>query len=98
MQPAMTATPLTSPQQRVGRRVQLELTGVDHPGIIHRTSTALSAFNMGIDEFETHVFAGSMSRERMFETKAEIVFPKVSRRRNCARRLKASPKGSVSER
>lgn len=62
---------------RVGRRIRLELTGVDHPGIIHRISASLSTLNISIDELETRVFTGSMSGEPMFEAKAEIVVPAV---------------------
>lgn len=58
-----------------GRRVRLDLTGVDHAGIIHRISTALSSLDINIDELETRVFTGSMSGEPMFEAKAEIVLP-----------------------
>jgi glycine cleavage system regulatory protein len=65
----------TTTATRAGRRVRLELTGVDHPGIIHRISDALSALNISIDELETRVFTGSMSGEPMFEAKAEIVVP-----------------------
>jgi glycine cleavage system regulatory protein len=65
----------TSSAARAGRRVRLDLTGVDHPGIIHRISTALSALSISIDELETRVFTGSMSGEPMFEAKAEIVVP-----------------------
>jgi glycine cleavage system regulatory protein len=60
---------------RVGRRVRLELTGVDHPGIIHHISTALSTLDISIDELETRVFTGPMSGQPMFEAKAEIVVP-----------------------
>jgi glycine cleavage system regulatory protein len=58
-----------------GRRVRLELTGVDHAGIIHGISAALSELSINIDELETRVFTGSMSGEPMFEAKAEIVLP-----------------------
>lgn len=60
---------------RTGRRARLELVGVDHPGIIHGISTALSALDISIDDLETRVFTGSMSGEAMFEAKAEIVLP-----------------------
>lgn len=65
----------TSTAAHVGRRVKLELTGVDHPGIVHRISASLSALNASIDQLETRVFTGSMSAEPMFEAKAEIVLP-----------------------
>jgi glycine cleavage system regulatory protein len=64
-----------SPMARVGRRMRLELTGVDHPGIIHRISAALSVLDISIDELETRVFAGSMSGAPMFEAKAEMLVP-----------------------
>jgi glycine cleavage system regulatory protein len=64
---------------RVGRRVRLELTGVDHPGIVHRISAALSALDISIDELETRVFAGSMSGAPMFEAKAEMLIPEEVR-------------------
>jgi glycine cleavage system regulatory protein len=65
----------TTTAARVGRRVRLELTGVDHPGIIHHISTALSTLDISIDELETRVFTGPMSGQPMFEAKAEIVVP-----------------------
>lgn len=58
-----------------GRHVRLEMTGVDHPGIIHEISTTLAGLDISIDELETRVFAGSMSGEAMFEAKADIVLP-----------------------
>lgn len=64
-----------SPMARAGRRVRLELTGVDHPGIIHRISAALSALDISIDQLETRVCAGSMSGAPMFEAKAEMLVP-----------------------
>lgn len=60
---------------RVGRRVRLEITGVDHTGIIHRISSALAGLDISIDELETRVFLGPMSGEPMFEAKSEIVVP-----------------------
>ena len=60
---------------RAGRLVRLELTGVDHPGIVHRISDALSSLGISIDQLETRVFTGSMSGEPMFEAKAEMHMP-----------------------
>src|SRR5262249_2637421 len=82
----------TSPPPREGRRARLELTGVDHPGIVHRISTALSALNISIDELETTVFAGSMSGEPMFEAKAEIVLPEGVEETNLRATLEALAK------
>lgn len=65
----------TAPPAKAGRRVQLDLTGVDHPGIVHRISAALSALDISIDVLETRIFTASMSGEPMFEAKAEIILP-----------------------
>jgi len=58
-----------------GRRVLLEMTGVDHPGIIHEVSAALASLEISIDELTTRVFAGSMSGEQMFDANADIILP-----------------------
>src|SRR5690349_12653277 len=57
----------SAPSIVAGRRVRLELTGVDHTGIVHSISAALSTLDISIDQLETRVFAGSMSGEPMFE-------------------------------
>ena len=82
----------TSTVGSAGRRVRLELTGVDHPGIIHRISTALSALNISIDELDTRVFTGSMSGEPMFEAKAAIVVPEGVEESNLRATLEALAK------
>lgn len=60
---------------RIGRRVRLEMTGVDHPGIIHEISTVLASMEISIDAMETRIFAGSMSGEAMFEARVDIILP-----------------------
>ena len=60
---------------RKGRRSELELTGIDHPGIIHEISSALAAHDISIDELHTQVFAASMSGERHFAARAVIIIP-----------------------
>lgn len=59
----------------LGRRVRIELTGVDHPGIIHEISAALAGMEVSIVALESRIFAGSMSGEAMFEAKADILLP-----------------------
>ncbi len=59
----------------VGRRVRLEMTGVDHPGIIHEISAVLARMEISIDALESRVFAGSMSGQAMFEARADILLP-----------------------
>ncbi len=58
-----------------GPRTRLELTGIDHPGIVHEISRALAARGVSIDELHTQVFAGSMTGERHFVAKAVVVLP-----------------------
>lgn len=58
-----------------GRRVLLEMTGVDHPGIVHEVSAALASLGISIDELTTRVFSGSMSGEQMFDAHADIILP-----------------------
>jgi glycine cleavage system regulatory protein len=62
-------------KMHVGRRVRLEMTGVDHPGIIHEISTVLANMEISIDALDSRVFAGSMSGEAMFEARADIILP-----------------------
>ena len=58
-----------------GQRSILELTGIDHPGIVHEISSALAAHGVSIDELHTQVFPGSMTGERHFAAKAVVVLP-----------------------
>jgi len=58
-----------------GPHARLELTGVDHPGIVHEVSSALARHGVSIDALETRVFQGSMSGEAMFAAAADIVLP-----------------------
>ena len=58
-----------------GSHARLEVTGVDHPGIVHEISSALARHGVSIDSLETRVFQGSMSGEAMFAASAEIVLP-----------------------
>jgi len=74
---------------RAGRLVRLELTGVDHPGIVHRISDALSTLGISIDQLETRIFTGSMSGEPMFEAKAEIHLPEGVEEAKLRSRLEA---------
>lgn len=63
------------PESLVGMRAGLEMTGVDHPGIIHKLSSTLADQNVSIDELDTRVFPASMSGEPMFVARATVVLP-----------------------
>jgi len=58
-----------------GDRARLDLTGLDHPGIVHEISLALARHKVSIDELHTQVFAGSMTGAQHFAAKAVIVLP-----------------------
>lgn len=58
-----------------GTRARLELTGSDHPGIVHDISTALAAHGVSILDLKTEIFTGSMSGNALFSAIAEIVVP-----------------------
>ena len=60
---------------RGGHRVQLSLTGLDHPGIILEVSQALTGFDANIEELRTELFTGSMGGEAMFSANATIALP-----------------------
>jgi glycine cleavage system regulatory protein len=57
------------------RRVNLELTGLDHTGIVLEVTRALAGQGISIDELHTEVFVGSMGGEPMFSAKADLVLP-----------------------
>lgn len=63
------------PAVAAGSHARLELTGVDHPGIVHEVSSALARHGVSIDALETRVFQGSMSGEAMFAAAADVVLP-----------------------
>jgi len=58
-----------------GLKTELEMTGIDHPGIIYKVSSVLAEQHVSIDELETRVFPASMSGEQMFVAKATVVLP-----------------------
>ena len=58
-----------------GRRVQLHLTGVDHPGIVREVSSALARRGVSIDELNTEVRPGSMTGEPLFTAQAIVILP-----------------------
>lgn len=57
------------------RRVQLELTGLDHAGIVRDITQALFDIGVSVAEFESQQYEGSMSGEKMFRAKASLDVP-----------------------
>jgi glycine cleavage system regulatory protein len=57
------------------RRLHLELTGQDRPGIVRDISAALAQRGVSIDELVTDCVSGSMSGENLFRAKARLMVP-----------------------
>ncbi len=58
-----------------GYSAKIELTGADHPGIVHEISRTLAAHGVSIDDLQTEVFTGSMSGGQLFSAHARIIVP-----------------------
>jgi len=56
--------------------LNLELTGLDQPGIVREISAALESTGVSVQEFESSRFDGSMSGEIMFAARARLRVPK----------------------
>ena len=64
------------PLSRVsGPAARLELTGIDHTGIVHEVTRALARMNVNVEQLESKVFTASQSGEPMFSARAEIRLP-----------------------
>jgi glycine cleavage system regulatory protein len=57
------------------RKLHLELTGQDRPGIVRDISGVLARQGVSIDELVTDVVSGSMSGESLFRARARLQVP-----------------------
>ena len=57
------------------RRLTLEVTGQDHPGIVHDLSHALAGLDVGIEEMRSETRSASMSGERLFHATIALSLP-----------------------
>lgn len=62
-------------QEKGGLSAHLDVTGSDHPGIVHEISKALARHGVSIQALQTEITAGSMSGQRLFVASADIVIP-----------------------
>lgn len=62
------------PDSPTTNRVELELVGQDHPGIVHDLSQALASRQVSIDELETGIEAAPMGG-KVFKAKAVLEVP-----------------------
>ncbi len=58
-----------------GKKMTLDLTGQDRPGIVRDISEALAKHEVSIEEMETASFSASFSGEALFEMKATLHAP-----------------------
>jgi len=63
------------PVERESLRLQLELLGADHPGIVAEISAALAARNVSIEELSTDVRDAPMAGGTLFEARAVLNAP-----------------------
>ncbi len=60
-----------------GQTAFIELTGIDHPGIVRDITHLLAENQVTIENLETGVFTASMAGEPMFFARAKIRLPKA---------------------
>ena len=58
-----------------GQMASLELTGIDHPGIVRDITHLLAAQQVTIETLETKIFTASMAGAPMFSAAAQIRLP-----------------------
>lgn len=66
------------PAEHSSMRLELELLGADHPGIIAEISAALAARRIGIEELTTDVRDAPMAGGQLFEARAVLEAPHVT--------------------
>ena len=64
-----------APTARPSLRLNLELLGADHPGIVAEISAALAARGIGIEELSTDVREAPMAGGMLFEAQAVLEAP-----------------------
>jgi glycine cleavage system regulatory protein len=63
------------PRRREVVRLQLELLGADHPGIVAEVSASLAAHGVSIEELSTDVREAPMAGGTLFEARAVLAAP-----------------------
>jgi glycine cleavage system regulatory protein len=57
--------------------LNLEIIGLDRPGIVSEITRVLAGFRVNVDELETKCSSAPMSGEMMFQARARIVVPET---------------------
>jgi glycine cleavage system regulatory protein len=63
------------PVERESQRLQLELLGADHPGIVAEISASLAARGVNIEDLTTEVREAPMAGGTLFEARAVLTAP-----------------------
>lgn len=63
--------------EKYGEMAVIELTGLDHSGIVHEITQMLRENKVMIDHLETNIYTASMAGEPMFCARAEIRLPET---------------------
>ncbi|MGI9569651.1 MAG: glycine cleavage system protein R [Desulfobulbia bacterium] len=58
-----------------GGQATFEVTGADHPGIVHEVSRVLAQLEVNIEMLQTEVYSASMSGNQMFRARVKIFYP-----------------------
>ncbi len=69
---AASPRPAAPPPQRA---MQLDLTGLDRPGIVREIARALAERGVNIEELQTDRVTAAMSGEQLFRSRARILLP-----------------------
>ncbi len=78
-----------TPSEHVSVRLNLELLGADHPGIVAEISRALAAAGIGIEELSTDVREAPMAGGMLFEASAVLEAPPGTSMQELRTRLEA---------
>jgi glycine cleavage system regulatory protein len=78
-----------TPSEHVSVRLNLELLGADHPGIVAEISRALAAAGIGIEELSTDVREAPMAGGMLFEASAVLEAPPETSMQELRTRLEA---------
>ena len=68
------STPVESPRQHA---MEIELLGVDRPGLVHEISALLAAHGINVEELATDRRAAAHSGDQMFHAHVRVIIPEA---------------------
>ncbi len=66
------SSPVEAPREHA---MDIELLGLDRPGLVHEVSTLLAAHRINVEELATDRSAAAHSGDRMFKARVRVVIP-----------------------